>query len=200
MTELRDAVDDLTLPKRVKVMQDEEVVTVQVPPLLHQLDEIIRSDIGLTASGASLAHERNILDADALHKMMQISSQVRDWLRELDAKDAPLVRNTSAALRLWYVAALGANLDDSAYHIRTLRSWAGYIRGKLDPARERELPDPCPECKAGEWWRDGVRYLHPLVVKYRLGPTLVDGATAVCRACDASWNARELAYMLEQAV
>jgi hypothetical protein len=78
-------------------------------------------------------------------------------------------------------------------------SWAGYIRAKLDPERERELPDVCPACGAGEWWRDGVRFLHPLVVRYRLGTELVGDARGLCRACEKSWGARELAFALENA-
>lgn len=200
MTELRDAVDDLTLPKRVKVMQDEEVVTVMVPPLLHQLDEATRSSLGVSEGSATLKSATSLTNDAALTKLMQISDQVRAWLRGLDPKDADIARNTSAALRLWYVAALGANLEDSTYHINTLRAWAGQIRGLLDPPRTLELPDNCPDCGADKWWdasepsKDGRSY--PLVVVYRRDDP-VKGATAKCRACDRSWTARELAYELE---
>lgn len=195
MTGLLEAVDELTLPKRVKVMQDDGVVSVSIPPLLTQLDEIIRSDIGLTASGASLAHERNILDADALYRFIQISSQIRDWCRMVGVRPD---KAPGRALRQWFVA---ATLDEprTAWHVRELGSWAAYIRAKLDPPRERELPDKCPECGAAEWWRDGVRFLHPLVVKYRVGPSLVEAAQASCRACAKSWAVRELAFALEGA-
>jgi len=197
MSDLLEAVDELTLPKRVKVMQDDGVVSVSIPPLLTQLDDMIRSDIGLTASGASLAHERNILDADALYKFIQISSQIRDWCRM--AKLRP-DKEPAVALRRWYVAASGG-LDEAGetFHARMLGAWAAYIRVKLDPARERELPDACPVCGASEWWRDGVRFLHPLVVKYRLGSALVDDARGMCRACEKSWAVRELAFALENA-
>jgi hypothetical protein len=195
MGDLLDAVDELTLPKRVKVMQDEGVVSVTIPPLLTQLDEIIRSDIGLTASGASLAHERNILDADALYRFIQISSQIRDWCRLVGVRPGG---TPALALRQWFVAAT-PDEQATAWHVRKLGSWAAYIRAKLDPPRERELPDRCPDCGATEWWRDGVRFLHPLVIKYRVGPGLVDQATAVCRACEKSWAVRELAFALESA-
>lgn len=194
MNDLLSAVDVLTLPQRFKQMQDTELVVVELPPLLLQLDEAIRSDIGLTVSGASLAHERNLLDADALQKFMQISSQVRDWCRMVKVVPS---HDAVANLRLW-VAAVTPDEAHERFYVRTLAGWANLIRSKLDPARERELPDACPACDAAEWWRDGVRYFHPLVVRYRLGETLVDDARGFCRACEQAWSARELSYAIEQ--
>lgn len=196
MTDLMDAVDRLTLPQRFKQMQDTEVVTVELPPLLMQLDAAIRSDIGLTVSGASLAHERNLLDADALHKFMQISSQIKDWCRMVKLVPS---RDPVTDLRRWYVKGM-LTLDEAgqSFYTRMLTGWANLIRSKLDPERERELPGCCPVCESGEWWRDGVRFVHPLVVRYRVGDDLVDKARGFCRACEQVWSARELSYAIEQ--
>jgi hypothetical protein len=203
--ELYEAVNDLTLPKTVKVLQGADipvvlvpwVVSVQVPPLLDQLDEAIRSDMGLTQSGASLAHERNILDADALQKFIQISSQIRDWCRMAGVRKPS--RQPARALQQWHVAAMGSlNEASEVWHTETLQRWASYVRGKLDPPRERELPGACPVCGECEWWRDGVRFVRPLVVRYRVGPGLLVGASGHCRACARVWGVRELSYLIEQ--
>lgn len=201
MSDLLDAVDELTLPKRVKVMQDDGVVSVSIPPLLTQLDEAIRSSLGVSEGSATLKSATSLTNAAALMKMTQISSQVRDWLRRVGVNDFRAARDTASALRVWYVAALGAGLEDSAYHIKTLQGWAAQIRGLLDPPRTLELPDECPACGASRWWdaedpsREGR--LHPLVVSYQREDP-VAGARGMCRACGRVWAARELAFELEQ--
>lgn len=204
MTDLLDAVDALTLPDKSKVIQQNKagitcVSPVELPSLLEQLDEAIRSDLGSTARGASLAHERSILDADALFRFMVISSMIKDWCRIVGVIPD---RTAGENLRAWYVGMLSKHTDDAGteFYVSKMRSWANLIRAKLDPARERELPDACPVCGASEWWRDGSKYFHPLVVRYRpSGPNMVQEARAVCRACAEVWGVRELAYALEKA-
>lgn len=192
MTGLLDAVDELTLPKRVKVMQDDGVVSVSIPPLLTQLDDAVRSSMGGSQAGASLAFTGSVVNDAALYKLMQIGSQVRDWCRLVGARVDR--SDTGVSLRRWYARFPD---DVSASHETVLRSWAAAIGSLLDPPRLRELPEVCPVCGASEWWRDGERFLHPLVVLYRVEDP-VGSARGMCRACEHVWSGRELSYALEQ--
>lgn len=198
--DLLDAVDQLTKPTRTKVVQDDNnVATVEMPPLLDGLQSAIRSSMGGNTAGGALAHERSILDDDALFKFIRIASQIIDWCR---ARKVATTGDAGHNLRAWYASNLGQAMSDEveAYYTRTLNGWAGEIRSKLDPWREKDLPDACPVCEAKEWWRDGERFPRPLIVRYKPdGPDMVQNAKAMCRACTKVWGVRELAYELEQA-
>jgi hypothetical protein len=204
---LLDAVDDLTLVRHRRERQDiltdghvtgQQTVHITLPPLLTQLAEAIRANMGGTSNGASLSFERNLLDADALMKLVQIDSQIRDWCR--GQKLVP-GKDPAQNLRAWYVAQMQHqhSEDVDTAHIKILGKWTNTIRAKLDPHRERELPDECPTCGAGTWWRDGHEYFHPLVIRYKpsTGPDMVQQARGMCRACETVWGVRELAYELE---
>jgi hypothetical protein len=197
MSDLLDAVDELTLPKRVKVMQDEGVVSVTIPPLLTQLDEAIRSSMGGSAAGASMVSAGSVVNDAALFKLIQIGSQVRDWCRMVGV--TPDRSDTALSLRRWFVA---FPEGESSFHLRLLRGWASAVRGLLDPPRLLEVDGSCPVCGAGVWWDRAEPSVEgrgfPLVVEYRPGVGLVESARAFCRACEHVWSARELAYTLEQ--
>lgn len=205
MTDDRDdplltAVEQLTKPIRSKVMQGEAISVVELPPLLVQLDQAIRSSMGGTASGASLAFEGAPLNTAALFKAMKISAQVTDWCHALKIVPA---RNTRADLLTWYAAYTQSTPDPTVerYRTKVLRGWAASIEEMLNPPRERELPDACPTCDATEWWdmRTGGKYPRPLVIRYRPGDDdLVGDAKGFCRACEAAWGARQLAFELEE--
>jgi len=219
MTSLLDVVDDLTLPKHTTVMQDvmtatrdadgndhlrptgrRTKATVTTPPLLTQLQEAIRSSIGGTAGGASLAHERSMLDSEALHQAMIMTNTIGDWCGMVGARHDRT--NPATSLRAWYATRLATNPTQASddWYENHLRGWVGFIWSKLDPVRERDLPDGCPVCGATEWWRAGERYPRPLVVRYRGNdPDMIERARALCRACEQVWSVRELAYELEQA-
>lgn len=201
-----DAVDELTTVQRRREQQDvlkdghiigTQKVTIELPPLLTQLAEAIRGTIGAGSSG-TLASERNLLDSDALMKFIQVQSQIRDWCHGLKITPGP---DPAANLRAWYVARLKHpaehSVEDAA--IKQLGKWAGMIRSKLDPFRERELPDPCPICNATSWWKDGAEYFRPLIIKYKpaSGPDMIQEARGLCRFCEAQWGVRELAYEIE---
>lgn len=206
--DLLDIVDQLTLVQNTRERQEileagkvigYQNVTVSLPPLLQQMDEAIRSSMGGSTSGASLAHEASPLDTDALFKLIKIESQIRDWCRNYHVTVA---KSPVENLRAWYVATLAKGLDEAAesFYVKTLGGWVGLIRAKLDPWREKDLPDMCPACGSRSWWLDGAEYYRPLVVRYKPDdPDMVKNARASCRACSEVWNARELSYILEQA-
>jgi len=207
-SDLLDAVDVLTKPDRREVIQDgpvgsglegQRTVTVELAPLLTQLDDAIRSSMGGSSSGATLAFEGAVLNTGALFTAMKISTQIRDWCRIV--KVAPS-KDSGADLRAWYVATLPLGKSETweRAHAKILAGWAAQIRSLLDPPRERELPDACPVCGAGSFWNpsDGKEYLHPLVVRYRpTGADMIQQAKALCRACEQVWGVRELAYLIE---
>jgi hypothetical protein len=201
MSDLLSAIDALTLPIKSKVVQQNDAgITctspVELPPLLVQLDNAIRSSMGRSTSGASLAFERAPLDTGALFEAMKITEQIEQWCRIVKVK---ATRQPATDLRAWYVARLPM-ADDPAgdtFHARQLEKWARTIESLLDRPREKDLPSPCPTCGAKTWWRDGAEYYRPLLVKYRTEDP-VGSATAICRSCEAVWNARELAFILEQ--
>jgi hypothetical protein len=206
MTDLLDAVDRLTLPERTREAQDfiydghiigTQTTIVTHAPLLTRLGDAVAGSIGAGSSKGSLDFERNVLDADALYILVKIEETIRQWC---NAAGVRWGRDPAAALRAWYAATLTRNWEPAVekFYLDTLTRWERTIHAKLDPPRERELPDRCPICGSDTFWRDGAEYRHPLVVRYRpLGADLIQHARAVCRACATVWRVRELAYTLE---
>lgn len=196
--ELLDAVDALTKPRTSKVVQQNDAgITctspVELPPLLEQLEASIRSSMGKGTSGASLAFEAAPLNTAALFEAMKITNQIEQWCRQVNVK---ATRQPASDLRAWYVATLTTD-EAREFEAKQLRKWARTIESLLDPPREKDLPDACPSCGAKSWWRDGAEYYRPLIVRYRPADP-VGTAMATCRSCEQVWNARELAYQLEQ--
>lgn len=207
---LLDAVDALSRPQKHKVVQDgpvgsglagQKVVKVELPPLLLQLDEAIRGTIGIGGS-ASLKSQRNMLDADALYRFMQISSQIKDWARQVHATVTP---DACETLRAWYLKYEDRTVNGAGerFRVKMLRSWASQIEAKLDPPRVRELPDACPLCGATEWWNPQdpkLPYRHPVVILYKPHhPGWFEDAQGMCRFCGEVWKVRQLAWDIEQA-
>jgi hypothetical protein len=198
MNELLDAVDRLTKPRTSKVVQQNDAgitctSTVELPSLLEQLDASIASSMGGNTSGASLASERVPLDTGALFEAMKVTTQIEQWCRLIGVQPK---RRPADDLRAWYVATL-QKPGPREFEVKQLGKWAHAIEALLDRPREKDLPDACPTCGAKSWWRDGAEYYRPLLVRYRSDDP-VGSATATCRSCEAVWNARELAYILEQ--
>lgn len=209
LIELREYVDQLTQPVTSKVLQDGPpgsglagvtVARVTLPALLDQLEEAVRGTIGVGGSHA-LPSERNMLDADALHRFVMIVATIKDWSRDLHVGHRASAKEL---LRAWYVrfVEVPRELSVVRFHLRKVGSWVSQIEAKLDPPRVRELPDACPKCGATDWFNpaDRLRYLHPLVVLYRpTGPDMIQEAQATCRSCEARWGVRQLAYEIESA-
>jgi hypothetical protein len=205
-----EALEALVNPQRSKVLQDGPIgsglagtrtVSVVLPSRLAQLEEAIRGTIGKGGSGA-LPSQRNMLDADALFRFSKISSTIKDWAHMAGAK---ITQNDAAAtLRAWYVAytAKPVTMESERFYIREMTSWANQIDAKLNPPRVWETPGACPVCGAETWWSKSTHeeYKFPLVVEYfESGPNLIQEARAMCRACEAVFGVRELAYLLETA-
>jgi hypothetical protein len=196
---LLDAVDDLTKLSRTLVIQGDTGSRVEHPSLLEQLEAAIYATIGIGGSG-SLANERNMLDGDALYQMSKIRVTVQSWAQTVGVTYRQQA-TTGELLRSWYVKHTASNPSPEVdgFHLMQLRKWAGMIRGKLDPPKQKDLPDACPVCLSSTFWKEGQQYPRPLVIHYREGDDLVSKAKGLCRACEAVWGARELAYAIEEA-
>lgn len=207
MTDLLEAVQSLTRPTVSKVLMSNEagitcVSDVDLEPLLDRLDEAIRSNMGGSTHGGSDPATRSLVDAGALMKLMQISSQIMDWARIVGSvidKQSMIV-----TLDRWYLRYMEYPHSDeiSAGYAKQLRNWAHQIEASLDPPREKDLDSPCPSCGATEWWdpQTKERYFRPLVIRYRPdSDAMVNDARGICRACATTWGVRELQYEIELA-
>ena len=207
--DLLNALDDLTRPVQRKIIQDTpngpeltRTVTVTDVALLDQLDEAIRSSMGGTTQGGSDPATRSLVNAGALVKMFQISSEVFDWARAAGAViDKGSLSNT---LRAWHAKFIGraTQEDRSEYYTRRLTGWAAQIIATLDPPKQMDFPNPCPACESDCYWDKETQqsYSRPLVVRYRPAESgVVMDAVGACRACGKTWGARELAFELERA-
>lgn len=212
MNDLLQAVDDLTLPVRIKHLQElrgtdghlvhdhghpvVDVVKVELPPRLDQLEAAVVQSME-RGGGGSLASTRNVLDADALQQAIVIRDRIREWCQ---IGHVTATGTTTHLLRAWYTSTLARPLTDAdtEFRIGVLRGWKSFIESKLDPQREMDLPWACPICGADTWWDRGSEYRRPLVIRYRPeGPDMVQRARALCRACEHVWGVRELAYAIE---
>ena len=204
---LLEAVDALTKPVWSKVIQEDmlmpsgtKTVRIQLPSLLEQLDEAIRATVG--GGGGSLPSELNLIDSDALYRMIKISSMIEDWARAAGAE--VVKRDAGKTLRNWYVSysVKLSSMESERFYVGKLESWAHQIEAKLDPPRIKDLPDACPVCGAVTWWLASTKaeYPRPLVIEYKpTGPNMLQEARAFCRSCETVWGVRELAWELEQA-
>lgn len=206
MTDLLDAVDALTLERkmpapprsnRAGIVCLGEVIVQE--SLLDWLEAAVAGGIGIGGSSA-LASQRNQIDSDALYKFVQITSAIKSWA--LIAKSEIVKGDAGSTLRKWFVAKQASEYDETneSFYAKQLWSWVRQIEAKIDPPRIIDLPDDCPVCGAKSWWSSATReeYARPLVLHYREGNT-PETTEALCRACSTVWNARELAYAIEQA-
>lgn len=200
MTDLAEMVDDLTLPRNVKVPTDTGITWATEDALLVQLEEAIASGLGSPSGGTAAPWARNLLNTDALHTAGMIVTQIGDWCRMVKA---PVTRNATTDLRAWHTAFTsteGESLDD--FYVKKLNDWATQIRGMLNPPKTLELTAPCPECLESFYLNDeGDPVPNPINVNYWAnGVTVWDGAKAKCRACGHEWRGQWELRALRHAV
>ena len=158
--ELRELVDDLTLPKNVKVQTDHGITWAVEDALLVQLQEAISSTMN-RAGGRGSSNSRMILDADALHRFSIIAAQIGDWCR---MAGMVATRDPIPDLRAWAETREG---KDNTFYIDQMNGWAALIRAKLSPRVNLEWKLPCPECDADEWVNEeGETVPHPILISY----------------------------------
>ena len=188
MTELLDAVDELTLPRNVKISTDDGHTWATEDALLVQLQEAVSSSIRSGSGAGGAAWTRNVLDSDALYQAGIITSQISEWCQAAGIK---FTRDPVKDLRAWYAARLTANNPDEFY-IGQLRKWAGQIRGMVTPPKTLEIVAACPVCGEGTFTNDmGETVRHPLQMTYRVDSNVWHTAKVMCRACDVAWQGGE---------
>ena len=185
MTELNDAVDDLTLPKPVKVQTDDGHTWATEDALLVQLREAVSSSLNSGSGAGGLPSTRNVLDSDALHKAAIITSQIGDWCYQAGVK---ATRDAVADLRSWHAAFISHDEPDEFY-LRQMRTWATQIRAMVNPPKTIEITAPCPVCGQGEYVNDlGERIVNPLALTYRPDSDhMWKNSRVLCRACATVW-------------
>lgn len=205
--ELLDVVLALTRPRRTKIVQDarvpfrdDTIAVVEHPALLDQLEDSIRGTMGAGGGGAAMKSAMTILDTDALHKFMQVSTLIRDWAL---LTKVPLTRATrpAEALVAWYRAFTRTQPDEARerWYTAKMWSWVAMIEAQMDRPDTATLKDACPYCGSNTWWNPATReeYIEPLLITYRKDDDPVGSAVVTCRACAKVAGAREFAYALE---
>lgn len=186
MTELLDAVDDLTLPRNVKVQTDDGHTWATEDALLVQLREAVSSSINSGSGAGGSPSTRNVLDSDALYRAGIINAAISDWCRMINVK---ITRDAAVDLRAWHAAFIGRD-EPEEFYIHQMRAWAGQIRTMVNPPKTVEITAPCPVCGQGSYVNDmGERITNPLVLTYRPDDAhLWRGSKVMCRACEAVWQ------------
>lgn len=189
MTDLQEVVDELTLPKPVRVETDDGHTWATEDPLLVQLQDAVSSSVRSGSGAGGSPWTRNVLDGDALYQAAVITSTIGDWCRMAGAL---VTRDPVVDLRSWYVARL-ASTNPEAFYLAQLRAWVGQIRVMVNPPKTLEITAACPVCGQGEFTNDaGDLIRNPLVMTYRSNDDRFwRGAKVLCRACQNVWSGVE---------
>ena len=200
-TDLLDALDALTKSRTTKTVQEKNGITcvspVELPSLLDRLEDAIRGTVGI-GGGGSLPNERNMLNAGNLYTAVMITTMVKEWARGAGIVTRP-ADTPAPLLRSWYVlfSQTERYREDHSFYLRKMQGWAKQIEALFDPPRTRDLPDECPLCGAGTWWKDGNEYRRPLLLTFHDGPEMIETGKGECRACEAVFGIRELSYAID---
>jgi len=204
-TTLLDAVDALTLPTTVKVIQGPGKPTViKHDPLLTQLEAAVAGGIGSHA-GASPSRERIPLNADAMRLCDEVGGKLIRW--QLRQSRSVRFDTLAGQLRAWYAAYIGTvrtEHTDLQYE-RILTGWHREITNMFDPPTRLEITAACPLCNARVSVEPGTgNQVTAVVVEYlEIGAATLDEATGLCRACGVVWKGRaglrELRWLIEVA-
>ncbi len=187
MNELLDVVDDLTLPRNVKVETDDGFTWASEDALLTQLRDAVSSGLGSSSGGTADVWARNILNTEALYVASLITSQIKDWCRMVSVR---VTSEASHNLRAWYVAysaTVGEELD--AFYINQLRKWSAQIRSMLNPPKTLQMTSRCPDCLSSTYVNEeGETLPHPVSINYYPNARRIwEDAKAVCKSCQKEW-------------
>lgn len=160
-----------------------EYERVQEVALLDQLQEAITT--GNRMSGGARAGGYAPLAVNALDLWEQIRGVATAEVRNLGGVGAQDPRMT---VRSWWALAQHGQ-EDTAWAEHWLTRWCGRIRVLLDPPARREIPKPCPECRASWILAEDLATGQ----RIRQRALLLEGEWIVCRnrRCLSAWPATE---------
>jgi len=191
MTDMQEAVDDLTAPRNVKVETDTGNTWASEDALLVQLEQAVSSTLNSGSGSGGAAWERNVLDSNAMYTAAIIRAAIGDWCRGVGIMGR---RSAIDGLRAWWAHRQSVNADEraasDAFYLGQLRKWADQIRSMVNPPKVIEIVAPCPVCGQGTFTNEqGEIIRNPLQLTYRpnSGSIWAD-AKAVCRACSEVWD------------
>lgn len=184
--ELLEAVDDLTLPKNVRVATDDGHTWATEDALLVQLAQAVSSTLNSGSGSGGSPWTRNVLDSGALYQAGLIRAAIGDWCK---IAGTPVTRDPVVDLRAWYETRAKVD-EDHVFYVRQMHAWAAQIRAMTNPPKTVEITAACPACDQGQWTNDqGERIPNPLLLTYRPETgSIWDDAKALCRACDMAWE------------
>jgi hypothetical protein len=194
--DLRDRVDQLTLPHTVEVRDAGRLLGTRTQPaLLLQLRRAITASIG-PGNGTKALHERSVHNARRLRAVRHHRTRVRQWA--IRASVTPNGHDAVTVLRHWYAAVYASRDLEPQTYAHTLAGWIDAITDLLDPPHRYPLNAPCPIC--GNTWAttdqgdpDHEERSHALQVLER-DPAHLSSVT--CKNCGATWHGIEGAEAL----
>lgn len=200
---LLDAVDALTLPTTVKVIQGPGKPTVIThQPLLTQLQAAVAAGTD-RSSNASPARERMPLNAEAMRIEGEVSGELTRW--QLRQSGSIRFDTLAGRLRSWYAVYIGAVRSEHTdlQYERILTGWHKEIMAMFDPPTRLEITAPCPLCDARVWFEPQTgNQVTAVVVEYmEVGAATLEKASGLCRACGVVWKGssalRELRWLID---
>ncbi|MFJ4166303.1 hypothetical protein ACIPY5_12170 [Microbacterium sp. NPDC089698] len=186
MSDLLEAVEDLTSPRPVKVQTDDGHTWATEDALLVQLADAVSSSLKSGSGSGGAPWQRNVIDSDALYRAGIITSTIGDWCR---MAGAAVTRDATTDLRSWHVAHTAHHDHADEFYIAQMKTWATQIRAMVNPPKLVEITAPCPVCGQGEYVNDmGERIRNPLALVYRPdSDQMYFRAKVMCRSCETVW-------------
>lgn len=183
------AVDELTKPRHVKLVRDDDTTDwTTLPSLWWQLEDALRTGLE-NGSHSSGSKYRIPLNIDALQLAGDIEDITMDALTGHDVKPRGALPESLRALASAVIAAVDDDL--TGWWVYRIRSWARQIDHVL---RLTEQPQPrrirdtrCPTCQATHVTLiagvDGTERVPALLIDFADGMI----RAASCSACGSTW-------------
>jgi hypothetical protein len=195
-TDLLDAIDLLTLPHDVKIIdRGTHIATRRDPGLITQLRHARTANIG-PGNGSRAKHERLTLNIEASQLYTEIETLTKQWaIRAGYRREGHPWPALEDLLRAWYARAHKRPHFSAAPHLATIEAWTQRILDLLDPPHRFDIDRPCPIC--------GAHIINIRLDDETIQVRALNGidrdehdSTVTCRNCGAIWHGHESAREL----
>lgn len=190
MTDVEWAVTRLTETHAVTV----DGTIAECEPLILMLKDARYPNLGRTKGGGGTG---DMLDMKALTMYETIDAGVRTWLdhyrRPHDGGLLELVKRLHETLTAEYA---GDRLEDPDRMFAMFPTWVQRIEDLLDPPREWELTEPCPECGEHHSTDEDGGQKWAVRVPVKEGRAIV----AECHECGRMWAGQAALAELAQSM